>query len=189
MGTLRRGAGKWQSMIRIAGHPQLIKTFDKHEDAIRYKKEQFKKNPQTRGAYHQLKWHRFWSASDFRRKDKSSNLRKFRSCLTGPITLVRLTLNNSEVTSSNCNWRSHSSVFHKLFRVFLVASRLTPITCLDVTEYFFGVTLACYLIPPLISGCLVMELFFYFKCILKKILPKFLNLLLILFGLLRLFFH
>jgi|TARA_B100001964_G_C13785661_1_gene402242 hypothetical protein len=40
------------------------------EDAIRYKKEQFKKNPQTRGAYHQLKWHRFWNASDFRRKDK-----------------------------------------------------------------------------------------------------------------------
>ena len=33
MGTLRGRAGKWQSMIRIAGYPQLIKTFDKHEDA------------------------------------------------------------------------------------------------------------------------------------------------------------
>ena len=39
MGTLRRGAGKWQSMIRIAGHPQLIKTFDKHEDAKRWQLE------------------------------------------------------------------------------------------------------------------------------------------------------
>jgi len=40
------------------------------EDAIRYKKEQFKKNPQTRGAYHQLEWDRFWNAAGFKIKDK-----------------------------------------------------------------------------------------------------------------------
>ena len=40
------------------------------EDAIRYKKEEYKKNPLTRGLWHQLKWHRFWSAVDFKRRDK-----------------------------------------------------------------------------------------------------------------------
>ena len=39
MGTLRGRAGKWQSMIRIAGYPQLIKAFDKHEDAKRWQLE------------------------------------------------------------------------------------------------------------------------------------------------------
>jgi len=36
MGTIRKIGKHWQCMVRIKDHPQLIKTFKKHEDAKRW---------------------------------------------------------------------------------------------------------------------------------------------------------
>ena len=54
-----------------------------------------------------------------------------------PSNPVRVTLNNSEATSSNCAWCSWSSLILESFRLFLVTSRLLLEEWFDVTGWFF----------------------------------------------------
>jgi hypothetical protein len=39
MATIRKKRGNWQCMIRVINHPNLSKTFKKHEDAKRWGNE------------------------------------------------------------------------------------------------------------------------------------------------------